>query len=214
VTTGPARVQSLGEEIANAISHGIGFLAALAAAPLLIAHAAPHGAAAVVGASVFAAALLLQYSMSTMYHALARNRAKRVFRVIEHAAIYVLIAGTYTPFTLGVLRGPWGWTLLVIIWSLAIAGVTLDSVSGLTHPILSTSVYVAMGWFIVIAARPLWLHLPRPGLVLLAAGGVAYTAGVAFYAAKQLRYAHFVWHLCVLAGTACHALAVLWYAAG
>jgi len=181
---------------------------------VLIAHAAPSGAAAIVGSSVFAAALLLQYSMSTMYHALARNRAKRVFRVLEHGAIYVLIAGTYTPFTLGVLRGPWGWTLLLVIWSLAIAGVTLDSVSGLAHPVLSTSVYVAMGWFIVIAARPLWLHLPRPGLVLLAAGGVAYTAGVAFYAAKRLRYAHFVWHLCVLAGTACHTLAVLWYAAG
>ena len=205
--------QSLGEEIANSVSHGVGFLAALAATPVLITHAARHGAAAVVGAAVFAVALLLQYSMSTMYHALARNRAKRVFRVLEHGAIYLLIAGTYTPFTLGVLRGPWGWTLLAIIWTLAIAGVALDSVSGLTHPILSTSVYVAMGWFIVIAARPLWLHVPWPGLALLAAGGVAYTAGVAFYAAKRLRYGHFVWHLCVLAGTTCHTLAVLWYAA-
>ena len=206
------RPQTLGEEIANSVSHGVGFLAALSATPLLIAHAARHGAAAVVGAAVFAVALLLQYSMSTMYHALARNRAKRVFRVIEHAAIYVLIAGTYTPFTLGVLRGPWGWSLLAVIWSLAIAGVTLDSVSGLTHPIVSTSVYVAMGWFIVIAARPLWLHVPRPGLALLAAGGIAYTAGVAFYAAKRLRYGHFVWHLFVLAGTACHFFAVLRYA--
>lgn len=209
----PEPRQSLGEEIANSVSHGVGFLAALGVTPVLIANATRHGAAAVVGAAVFATALLLQYSMSTMYHALARNRAKRVFRVLEHAAIYVLIAGTYTPFTLGVLRGPWGWTLLAVIWTLAIAGVALDSVSGLTHPILSTSVYVAMGWFIVIAARPLWLHVPRPGLALLAAGGVAYTAGVAFYAAKRLPYAHFVWHLCVLAGTTCHTLAVLWYAA-
>ena len=206
------RVQSLGEEIANSVSHGVGFLAALSATPLLIAHATRHGAAAVVGASVFAAALLFQYSMSTMYHALARNRAKRVFRVIEHAAIYVLIAGTYTPFTLGVLRGPWGWTLLAAIWALAAAGVALDSSTGLRHPVLSTSVYVAMGWFIVIAARPLWLHLPRPGLALLVAGGVAYTAGVAFYAARRLRYGHFVWHLWVLAGTACHFVAVLRYA--
>jgi len=211
VISRPLPRQSLGEEIANSVSHGVGFLAALGATPLLVVHAARHGAAAVVGASVFAAALLFQYSMSTLYHALARNRAKRVFRVIEHAAIYVLIAGTYTPFTVGVLRGPWGWTLLVIIWTLAILGVTLDSVSGLRHPILSTSVYVAMGWFIVIAARPLWLHVPRPGLALLAAGGVAYTAGVAFYAAKRLRYGHFVWHLCVLAGTACHFIAVLRY---
>lgn len=205
--------QSLGEEIANSVSHGVGLLAALSVTPLLVVHAARHGAAAVVGASVFAVTVILQYTTSTMYHALAQNRAKRVFRVIEHGAIYLLIAGTYTPFTLGVLRGPWGWTLLVVIWSLAAAGVALDSVSGLRHPILSTSVYVAMGWFFVVAARPLWLHVPPAGLALLAAGGVAYTAGVAFYAAKRLPYAHFVWHLWVLAGTTCHTLAVLWYAA-
>jgi hemolysin III len=206
------RPQTLGEEIANSISHGVAFFAVLGAAPWLIAHAARQGAAAVVGASVFSAALLFQYSMSTLYHALARNRAKRVFRVIEHAAIYLLIAGTYTPFTLGVLRGTWGWTLLVVIWSLAVAGVTLDSLSGLRHPVVSTSVYVAMGWFVVVAARPLWLHLPRPGLALLVAGGVAYTVGVAFYAAKRLRYGHFVWHLWVIAGTACHYVAVFRYA--
>ena len=204
-------LQSLGEEIANSISHGVGFFAALGLTPLLIVNAAPHGAAAVVGAGVFAAALLFQYSMSTMYHALARNRAKRVFRVIEHGAIYVLIAGTYTPFTLGALRGPWGWTLLAVVWALAAAGVALDSSTGLTHPVLSTSVYVAMGWFIVVAARPLWLHVPRAGLALLVAGGLAYTAGVAFYAAKRLKYGHFVWHLWVLAGTACHFIAVLRY---
>lgn len=208
----PAPIQSLGEEIANSVSHGLGLLAALCVTPLLVAQAARHGAAAAVGAGVFAATVVLQYGASTMYHALARNRAKRVFRVIEHGAIYLLIAGTYTPFTLGVLRGPWGWTLLAVIWTLAILGVTLDSVSGLRHPVLSTSVYVAMGWFIVVAARPLWLHVPLTGLELLAAGGVAYTAGVAFYAAKRLRYGHFVWHLWVLAGTTCHTLAVLRYA--
>ena len=207
------REQSLGEEIANGVSHGAGFVAALCVAPFLIAHAArTGGAAAAVGAGVFAATVVLQYGTSTMYHALARNRAKHVFRVIEHGAIYVLIAGTYTPFTLGVLRGPWGWTLLGIIWAVAAAGVALDSVTGLRHPVVSTSVYVAMGWFIVVAARPLWLHVPRPGLALLVAGGLAYTAGVAFYTARRLRYAHFVWHLWVLAGTTCHWLAVLWYA--
>ncbi len=212
MTASVERPQSPGEEIANSVSHGVGFFAALAATPLLIAGASRHGgAAAVVGASVFAGALLFQYGTSTMYHALARNRAKRVFRVIEHGAIYVLIAGTYTPFTLGALRGPWGWTLFAVIWTLAIAGVALDSATGLRHPVLSTSVYVAMGWFIVVAARPLWLHVPRPGLALLVAGGIAYTAGVAFYAAKRLRYGHFVWHLWVIVGTACHCCAVLRY---
>jgi len=207
------REQSLGEEIANSVSHGVGFIAALCIAPFLLAHAAKAGGTgATVGASVFMAAVVLQYGTSSMYHALARNRAKRVFRVIEHGAIFVLIAGTYTPFTLGVLRGAWGWTLLGIIWVVAAVGVTLDSVTGLKHPIASTAVYIAMGWLIVIAVRPLCLHVPRPGLALLVAGGLAYTAGVTFYAAKRVRYAHFIWHLWVLAGTTCHFLAVLWYA--
>jgi len=208
-----ARPQSLGEEIANSVSHGVGFLAALSLTPYLVVHAAgTGGAAAAVGAGVFAAAAVLLYGTSTLYHALARNRAKRVFRVIEHGAIFVLIAGTYTPFTLGPLRGPWGWTLLGVVWALAAAGIALDSSTGLRHPVLSTAVYVAMGWLMVVAVRPLWLHVPPRGLWLLLAGGLAYTAGVAFYAAKRMRYAHFVWHLWVLAGSACHFFAVLWYA--
>ena len=208
------RTQSLGEEIANATSHGVGFLAALAATPVLVVTAARHGPASrVVGASVFAATLILLYASSTLYHALARNQAKRVFRILDHGAIYLLIAGTYTPFTLGVLRGAMGWTLFGLVWALGLAGVTLTSVGGVRHPRISTAVYLGMGWLIVVAIRPLWLHVPLAGLLWLAAGGLAYTAGVAFYAAGRLPYAHFVWHLFVLAGSACHVVAVLEYAA-
>lgn len=208
------RQQSLGEEIANAISHGAGLLAALAAAPILIVHAArQEGTAATVGASVFAATMVLLYLASTLYHALPHSRAKRAFRLIEHSAIFLLIAGTYTPFTLGVLRGAWGWTLFGLVWGLALAGIVLKAVGGVRHPMLSTSVYVAMGWLVVIAIRPLWLHLPAEGLLWLVAGGIAYTAGVPFFAARRMRFGHFVWHLFVLAGTVCHTFAVLWYAA-
>ena len=162
---------------------------------------------------MFASSVVLLYLASTLYHALPRSRAKRVCRVIEHSAIYLLIAGTYTPFTLGALRGAWGWALLGLIWSLAVAGIVLKAVGGLRHPAVSTAVYVAMGWLIVIAARPVWLHVPARGVVWLVLGGVAYTTGVAFYAAKRLPFGHFVWHVFVLVGTACHFVAVMWYAA-
>jgi len=206
------RLQSLGEEIANSVSHGVGFFAAVAAIPVLVIAALPHGASAVVGVTIFAATAALLYSTSTVYHALANNRAKRVFRVLDHSAIYLLIAGTYTPFALGPLRGPWGWSLLVAIWALAVAGVVLKSVHGFRWPRLSTVLYVAMGWLVVIAIRPLVTHVPMWGLIWLLAGGVAYTGGVGFYAARRMRYAHFLWHLCVLAGTVCHFVAVLNYA--
>ena len=207
------RAQSLGEEIANSISHGTGFLAALIALPVLVIDAGRHGAAAIVGAGVFAATVALLYLTSTLYHALALNRAKRVFQILDHVSIYLLIAGTYTPFTLGVLWGPWGWTLFGLIWALAVAGIVLKSVGGVRHPRISTGFYVVMGWLILAAAKPLWHAMPGWGLFWLAAGGVAYTAGVGFYAANRMRYAHFVWHLFVLAGTACHFIAVLRYAA-
>jgi hemolysin III len=209
----PHRAQSLGEEIANSISHGTGFLAALIAIPVLVVGAARHGAAAIVGASVFGATMALLYLTSTLYHALAQNRAKRVFRILDHGAIYLLIAGTYTPFTLGVLRGPWGWTLFGLVWALAMAGIVLKSVGGVRHHRLSIALYLAMGWLVLIAAKPFWNAMPGWGLFWLGAGGVAYTAGVAFYtSSSRMRYAHFIWHLCVLAGTACHFTAVLRYA--
>jgi hemolysin III len=208
------RGQSNGEEIANAVSHGVGFAVSLVASPILIAHAVAQGnALQTLGASVFAASIVLLYLASTLYHALPRSRAKRVFWVIEHSGIYLLIAGTYTPFTLGVLRGAWGWTLLILIWSLAAMGIVLTALGGVRHPAVSTAVYVAMGWLIVIAARPVWLRVPAAGVAWLVLGGLAYTTGVAFFAAKRLPFGHFVWHLFVLAGTTCHFLAVMWYAA-
>jgi hemolysin III len=207
------RPQSPGEEIANSVSHGAALLAATAAVPVLIVGAAQRGgAAAVVGASVFAATMLLLYLTSTLYHALPRNRAKSVFQVLDHGAIFLLIAGTYTPFTLGVLRGPWGWTLFGIVWGLAFAGVVLKAISGVRFPTLSTLLYLAMGWLALIAVKPLWLHVPAWGLFWLLAGGFAYTVGVFFFVVDdRFRYSHFIWHLFVVAGTACHFVAVLWY---
>ena len=211
----PKREQSRGEEIANSISHGIGLVAALVATPFLIMHAIRRGDAGfIVGASIFAATMVLLYLASTLYHALPTGKAKRVFRVIEHSAIFLLIAGTYTPFTLGVLRGAWGWTLLGLVWGLAAVGVVLKASNRLFHPIFSTGLYLLMGWLILIAINPLYTRVPASGLLWLAAGGVAYTTGVAFFAAdSRLHYGHFIWHLFVMAGTACHYFAVLWYAA-
>ena len=211
----PKREQSRGEEIANSISHGMGLVAALVATPFLVLQAVRRGDTGfIVGASVFAATMALLYLASTLYHALPIGQAKRVFRVIEHSAIFLLIAGTYTPFTLGVLRGAWGWTLLGLVWGLAVAGVALKAFNRMSHPIVSTSLYLLMGWLIVIAVNPLYARVPASGLLWLVAGGVAYTAGVAFFAAdSRLHYGHFIWHLFVMAGTACHYFAVFWYAA-
>lgn len=207
------RPPSLGEEIANSVSHGIGFIAALAVTPLLVQEAARRGGAvAIAGAIVFAGTVAVLYLASTLYHALPKNRAKHVFRIIDHSAIFLLIAGTYTPFTLGVLRGAWGWALLAIVWCLAALGIVLKSVGGIRYPRLSTMLYVGMGWLALIAIRPLWVHVPVAGWLWLIAGGVAYTAGIAFYAAERVRYGHFVWHVFVLAGTACHCVAVWRYA--
>jgi hemolysin III len=209
------REQSLGEEIANSVSHGVALAASFVAIPFLLLHAARTGRAGyIVGASVFSATIILLYLASTLYHALPAGKAKRVFRILEHSAIYLLIAGTYTPFTLGVLSGAWGWTLFGIVWTLAAAGVALKALSRRHHPVISTVLYVAMGWVIVIAINPMFAKVPTAGLLWLLAGGLAYTAGVAFFATdSKLRYGHLVWHLFVMAGTACHFLAVFRYAA-
>jgi hemolysin III len=208
------RPQSLGEEVANSVSHGLGLSAAVAAFPVLVIAAQQRGdTAGIVGASVFATTMVLLYLASTLFHALPRCRAKRVFQILDHSAIYLLIAGTYTPFTLGVLRGDWGWTLFGLVWGMAIAGTVLKALGGVRYATLSTWTYLAMGWLVVIAAKTVWTLVPGWGLFWLIAGGVAYTAGAVFFMAERIRYFHFVWHLFVVAGTACHFVAVLRYAA-
>ena len=186
----------------------------MVAAPVLIVGAVQRGeVAGVIGASVFSFTVGLLYLASVLYHALPPNRAKRVFRVLDHSAIFLLIAGTYTPFTLGVLRGPWGWSLLVLVWSLALGGVVFKAIFGVRYLRFSVGLYLAMGWVALIVVKPVWLLIPPAGLFWLLLGGIAYTAGVGFFAAHRVRYSHFVWHLFVLAGTACHFIAVLRYAA-
>jgi hemolysin III len=178
----------------------------------LIGGAARSGSAsAIVGTSIFAATLALLYAASTLYHALPQSKAKHVFRVLDHGAVFLLIAGSYTPFTLGVLRGPWGWTLLGLVWGLAALGIVLIAMGGIRYPRLSMGVYLGMGWLVLIAIRPLWQRVPLAGLLWLLAGGIAYTVGVAFLAANEKRYSHFIWHLLVLVGSGCHVIAVLSY---
>lgn len=206
------RKQSLGEEIANSISHGIGFLAAAAITPILIIKSLPDGAAAIVGASVFGATMMVLYLSSTLYHAFPHSKTKRVFQIFDHGAIFLLIAGTYTPFTLTVLPNAWGWTLFGIVWGLAVAGVILKAVGGAGTSKLSIALYLGMGWLAIFAAKPLWNSLPAWGIFWLLAGGVMYSAGVLFFAYDhRIRYSHFIWHLFVLAGTACHVVGVLSY---
>ncbi len=207
------RVQSFGEEIANSVSHGLGLVAAVVGVPFLIVAAVDGGeTAAIVGVSIFGLTLVLLFLTSTLYHAVTHPGAKPVLRIIDHVAIYLLIAGTYTPLTLGVLGGGWGWALFGIVWGLGLAGVILKLLAGVRYPRLSVGLYIAMGWLVVIAIKPLWDSLPVGGLLWLGAGGVAYTGGVVFYAADQWRYAHLVWHLCVIAGATCHFIVVLKYA--
>lgn len=203
---------SLGEEIANSVSHGAGLLAAMVAGPLLFARVAGRGDVyAIVGASVFWGAIVTLYLASTLYHALPRGQAKRVFRVIEHGAIFLLIAGTYTPLTLVALRGVWGWTLFGLVWGLATLGIVLKATRTTRYRWLPGLLYLALGWLIVIAIRPLWLHVAPPGLLWLFGGGIAYSVGVGFFAATRIPYSHFVWHLFVLVGTACHCVAIFGY---
>jgi hemolysin III len=203
------RAQSRGEEIANTLSHGLALAAALVGLPFLLLAAGPHW----LGASIFGATLLLLYLSSTLYHALPAGRAKQVWLQVDYGAIYFFIAGSYTPFALSALSatsGMWGWTLFALVWLLAIAGTVLKVLGRLSHPWLSTGLYVAMGWLVLVAAVPLVGQLSAQGLNWLVAGGMAYTAGVVFFAMDgRWRYAHAVWHGFVVLGSACHAGAVL-----
>ena len=209
-----SRPQTLGEEIANALSHGLGFLLALASLPILVNDAARRGGgASVVGASLFAGTAMVLYLVSALYHALPAGAAKRWFNRFDHASIFLFIAGSYMPFLFGVLRGAWGWSLFGVVWSAAALGIGAKLLDRLKHPLWSTGLYVAMGWVALIAVAPLVQRMSPLGLAWLVAGGLSYTAGaVVFLLDSKLRYAHFVWHLFVLGGSTCHFFAALWQA--
>ena len=204
---------SFREEIANSISHGLGLVLAIVAVPILVLAAVRAGSVHfVVGASVFGGTMILLYLASTLYHSISHEVTKNMCRVFDHTAIFLLIAGTYTPLGLGVLRGPWGWSLLAVIWTLAIVGITLKIRKRTRHSRITIVLYVIMGWLAIVAVKPMVMLIPVPGLLLIFAGGIAYTGGLAFFAIERIRYNHFIWHLFVIAGTTCHFFAVLWYA--
>jgi hemolysin III len=198
------------EEIANAVTHGIGLLFSVAGFIVLLLFAIPRGRAShIVACSIYGATLICLYAASTLYHAAIRPRVKRALKILDHSAIYLLIAGTYTPFLLFYLRGAWGWTLFAGVWSLALAGILFKFWFVDHFQSLSTAVYLLMGWLVVIAVKPVLAHIPAPTLLWLVAGGLLYSSGVIFFAWKRLRYGHVVWHLFVMAGSACHYVAVL-----
>jgi len=206
------KLYTTGEEIASSITHGIGAVLSLAGAAWLIIYAALYGNAwHIVSVSVFGFSLIVLFTMSTLYHSFQKPRVKKIFRILDHASIFILIAGTYTPFTLVSLRGEWGWTLFGIVWGLAVAGIISKVFLIEKWPALSTAIYIAMGWLIVIATRPLLAAIPTGGLVFLLAGGLCYTAGTVFYVVKRIPYHHMIWHLFVLAGSLCHFFAVMMY---
>lgn len=206
------RPQSLAEELANSLTHGMGLLLSLAALPVLVLAALADGDPwRIAAATVYGASLVLLYTTSTLYHAVRQARTKAFFRRCDHAAIYLLIAGTYTPFSLVTLRGAWGWALFGTVWGLAVVGILKELILGRDR-IPSVPLYIAMGWLAVIAAVPLFQQLPGWGLAWLLAGGLLYTAGIVFYANdERWRHAHGVWHLFVLGGTACHYFTVLYF---
>ena len=201
----------LGDILANAITHGAGAILAVVGGVYLILASTRGSAWQVVGCAVFATTLVLVYVCSTLYHSLVRTRARHFFQVLDHSAIYLLIAGTYTPFTLVSLRGPVGWVLFVIVWTLAVGGVIFKSIAVGKFAVASALVYLFQGWFVVFAAHPLLQAIGWHGVVWLGAGGVAYTFGIVFFALDRVRYFHATWHLFVLAGSVAHYFAILFY---
>lgn len=201
---------AVGEEIANSITHGIGTGLSVIGGIVLIVFAALYGDAwRIVSFSIYSVTLVILYLASTLYHSVRDLRLKTIFKVLDHACIYLLIAGTYTPFLLVSLRGPWGWTLLGVIWGVALVGIIFKTFSAHRFRRFLVFGYLLMGWLGVIAGRELLVRVPAEGLLWLALGGVLYTVGVLFYAWRKLPYGHAIWHLFVLGGSICHYLAVL-----
>ncbi|MTH52073.1 hemolysin III family protein [Bacillus mangrovi] len=204
---------TLKEEIVNAITHGIGVLLSIPALIYLILFAVWYGdAISIVSFSIFGASMILLYLFSTLLHGIQHKKAKRIFAILDHSAIYILIAGTYTPLLLGPLRGTFGWTMLIIIWSLAIAGVIFKIFFVDRFVVLSTLFYILMGWLVIIAAKPLYEFLSFEGFMLLLVGGILYTAGSVFYVWRKIPYHHAIWHVFVLGGSACMFFCILFYA--
>ena len=203
---------SVREEIANSVTHGIGVGLSIAALAVLVTLAGLFGDAwRVVTLSIYGSTLILLYLASTFYHSFRSHRVKEVFRLLDHSAIFLLIAGTYTPFTLVNLRGGWGWTLFGIIWGLAMGGIILEVFFRNRLKWLSIGIYVGMGWLVIIAVKPLLSAIPVGGLIWLGIGGVTYTLGVVFYAWESMPFNHAIWHLFVLGGSVCHFFCVLFY---
>ncbi len=201
-----------GEEIANSITHGIGIVLAVAALVVLTVFASIYGNAwHIVSVSIYGATLILLYTASTLYHSIQKPRIKIVLQILDHSAIYLLIAGTYTPFTLVNLRGPWGWSLFGVIWGFAIVGMVFQLSPMRRWQAVSLGLYIGMGWAVVVAIKPLIASVAVGGIVFLVLGGLAYTAGILFYSWKKLKYHHAIWHLFVLAGSILHFFAVLFY---
>ena len=203
--------QRLGDILANSITHGVGAALAAVGGAYLIVASTTGSAWIVASCSIFAGTLVLVYLCSTLYHSLVRTRARHVFHVLDHAAIYLLIAGTYTPFALVSLRGPAGWTLFAIVWTLAVAGVVFKSFAVERFAAASVAVYLLQGWLVIFAARPLVHTIGAHGMMWLGAGGIAYTLGVTFFALDRIRYFHAAWHIFVLAGSIAHYFAILFY---
>ncbi len=206
---------TLGEELMNSISHGIGACLSVAALVLCIVRAVFNiesvGAAGVVGASIYGATLVILYCMSTLYHAITNKTARRVFRVFDHTSIYLLIAGTYTPITLVTLKGAIGWVLFGIVWGIAVLGIVLNAINIERFKVFSIVSYIVMGWAVVLGGKSVISQLPFGGLVFLLIGGICYTVGIIFYAMKKYKYMHSVWHMFVLAGSITHFFAVYLY---
>jgi hemolysin III len=201
----------LGDILANAITHGVGAILAVVGAVYLIAASTQGSVRLVVSCSVFASTMVLVYLCSTLYHSLVRTRARHVFHVLDHSSIYLLIAGTYTPFTLISLHGPLGWSIFGVEWSLAVAGVIFKSFAVDRFQVASALVYLFQGWFIVIVGLPLLHAIGWHGILWMGAGGLAYTLGIVFFALDRLSYFHATWHIFVLAGSVFHYFAILFY---
>ena len=207
------RIQTRSEEVANSVTHGVALVGAMAYSPFLVISASHQSLSSLVGVAVFCVTMILLYLTSALYHVLPIGDGKRAFLKLDHSAIFLFIAGSYTPFSLGALHGPWGWTLLILVWSLACLGIVLKATERLSHPWLSTGMYLAMGWLVLVAVVPLLQNVARAGVLWLVAGGLAYSVGVVFFVFDhRIPYAHAVWHGFVVAGTSCHAIAVMGYA--